>query len=190
MSRTTLLIVDNDGDVCDDSEYSNAWGFGPMIWQALIDRYRNAIPTIGRDELSLDNWPKLWKADENDGLPLRPWERDVLRATYDNAMIRGADLKRMAASMGMFYEAHSRHGVACSLKSIAARLRDLAEGTNTKFKAPDVCFIGTSVQEDPWIVFDGSDDDEGRPYNVKRDTKHWYVELAAPPTSGTGGTTT
>lgn len=171
-----MFVFDGDGDACDDSEYSNSWGFAAMIWEALLERYGKLIVPEGRATFAMNDWPKLWKADEDDRLPLQPWERDVLRATYDHAIIRGADLERMADSFDRFEEAHAKPGSACSLKRIAARMRDLAAGVQTKFVRPDVCFQATSVAEDQWIVFDGGED--GRPYNIKRDTKHFYVDIA------------
>jgi hypothetical protein len=176
-----MLIFDGDGDACRDSEYSNSWGFAAMIWGALVRRYAREIPGVDPNgsylEFQSDNWTKLWTAEQN-GLALRPWERDALRATYDYAVIRGADLERMAESFERFEDAHAKPGLACSLKLIAARMRELAVGERSQFTRPDVCFIGTSCGDDLWYVH-GSDDDGGHPYNVKRDKKHWYVDPSA-----------
>lgn len=179
MSYSTLHIVDDDGDICDDSQYANSWGFAAMIWSALVKKYAAQIPGIDPADRYLtsnfDNWPRLWKA--TDALPLEPWERDVLVATYDRAMVRGADLVRMAESMEAFQATHAEQNRVCTLNAIAARLRDLAAGEKTKITAPDVCFTATSVAEDLWYVPADDPDEEGRPYNVKKDTGHWFVDL-------------
>lgn len=171
-----MFRVGADGALVQVARFSNSWGFAPMVWGTLVRRYQRDIPGVAPDdryiESQSDYWPLLWEVAPR--LSLQPWECDVLIATYDNVVICGADLVRMAESMERFADVHPVDRRACSLKEIATCLHELAREPSP----PDICFNGTSVVNLWWVADENDEDDEGRAYNVKTDTKHWYAPLA------------
>ena len=67
-----------------------------------------------------------------------------------------------------FFEAHSRPREICHLDSLADRIEILAPHVDAVALDPTSCV-------DLWCVVD-DDDDSWRPYDLKRDSGHWYLD--------------
>lgn len=170
MSCTTLYGFRN-GQREQIAEYSNAWGFCPMVWDALVNKYQTANLSFDFrtrvSRLSLDAWPELWRKVESKEVQIQPWELMVLQSTYDRALV-GSDLfEPYVAALEQFQMAFAISDRVCHLSAIAGTVRRLPK------EIQSIGFHGTSVSEDLWWVIDGED---GRPYDLNVDTGHWYLK--------------
>lgn len=183
------LIVFRNGKAERDEEYRNSHGTASMVWTALLDRYYecvypNAPFSAPRIHGISGGWEALWKAVADRKVPLRRWEWLVLQFTYDNALARGADVLALADALERFEDAHGKPSFVCHLAAIAGRLRVVGP-------CDAVGLYVTSVGDDPWLVSERRQPEEGedpdeiepdyRPYDLARDTKHWWVSTAALP---------
>src|SRR6185437_1462852 len=105
MSTTTIFVFQEpDWTAKVHAELGNSWGWAAFVWEALLKRYRYAIRGIEPNDRyfhGTHNWPKLWEQEAD--IPFEPWERNVLRATYDRAIIRGlTPLARIAGELRRF----------------------------------------------------------------------------------------
>ncbi|HMI92440.1 MAG TPA: hypothetical protein VK509_13795, partial [Polyangiales bacterium] len=111
-------------------------------------------------------------------ISLEIWERVVLYATYDKALVRGEELEAYAAACERFYAAYQRPGYACHLAEFARLAREAKQQG-----AVALGFCQTSVGESHWSVppdDPDSDDAEWRPYDLSVDTDHWFVDCSEP----------
>jgi hypothetical protein len=180
MSRSTLIVFRNGIAECDE-EYRNGHGTAPMVWGALLDRYRHRIypddPVLHTPIRSpFDEWSALWTAAED--LPLRWWERPVLKWTYDRALVRGSDVLRLADCLDRFEDAHAKPDYVCHLGAIAKRLRAIAA---TMPKLDAVGLWASSVGDNPWIHYCEEADDTIA-YSLTDGDDHWWVECQSDPT--------
>lgn len=169
MSYCELKIIDKKGDVIGYKEYRNAHGGCAFIWDGIYDRYLKD-PNKQYDSW-LSNSDKLWPLykDKN----IEEWIRIVLASTYDTAMIKRKNLIAMADYYARFVCNFSRPDNICHLDDWA---RDIIQITKEYPDCIGVCFYGMSVSEDPWWVYETSNnDDEGRPYNINVDTGHCFI---------------
>jgi hypothetical protein len=188
VSYSELMVIQANGDVVGDIECRNGHGGPPCVWDALLRKYEPVIypnrgyldpPPLGL----MGGWEALWKWAKAD--TVRPWEWHCLQWTYDNALIQKENLRELAESMRRFTDALVIPGRVCHLPAFAKRLDELAAA-----EARGVGLYGFSVSENPWWIRGNSEDelDEGRPYNIDRDSKHWFVDFAtltsAPMASG------
>lgn len=174
MSRTTVYAF-YDGKPAKSVELPNAWGSGPMIWDALIAKYR-----VEGDVFSA--WKNLCAAERDGKIKLQPWERIVLHATYENALVKRDDLETYAAAAEQFDKAHHVDGRVCHLRAMGEVAREaLKDG------AEAIGFHLTSVADNPWWVRPDNEDEDGRPYDLAVDTRHWFVDCATPAPTGQDG---
>ena len=156
MSTSTLIHFPKHSGI----EYQNAWGGAPYIWEAIWSAYGE------RDTNWMTRSEKLWPLAEDDRL--EDFEKAVLVMTFDLAYIKSEDFLRAAKDLRDFVSRHGtwradRNGiktdranggvVVCHLPSWA----DAIEGADTRTEA--IAFHGTSVSENPWLVYDEDKDD-------------------------------
>lgn len=176
------LIVFRNGLAEADSEYRNSHGTVTVVWDALLRKYEELIYPEQASGIR-GGWEKLWSVHKETPLPLRQWEWIALQWSYDNALVRAPDLHAVADALDRFEDAHvitARR--VCHLGAIATRMREL-EGVDA------VGLYATSVGDNPWSVYEppeneDEDDGEHRPYDLNRDTRHWFVDVAAKPAGG------
>lgn len=177
MSYSQLIVFRNN-EAEGDEKYRNGHGTAAMIWEALHRKYYRLIhpnhPFMAPEVAGINGgWEALWKADQG-GLAMRPWERLALKFTYDDALVKGSDVAALADALDRFEDAHAVPGRVCHLSAIAKRLRELGP-------VDAVGLYATSVGEYPWNVrwepTDEDDDPDYRPYDLTRDTKHWFIEV-------------
>lgn len=183
----SALIVFRNGLAEADAEYRNSHGTVTVVWDALLKKYEELI--YSEEEIKqfrFEPWmragcnggyEKLWDVHKATPLPLRPWEWIALQWSYDNALVRAADLLVVGEALERFQDAHvvtSRR--VCHLKAIGERMRELQRG---RIEGKDVDAVGlyaTSVGDNPWMHY--NEDDELVPYDLNKDTKHWFVDVA------------
>lgn len=174
MSYSEIMIANADGDLCGALELRNSHGTAAMVWTALCRKYADKMyDRLQKPPYELMMWEDLWKATQDGRVELRWWEWNVLNWTYDRALIKGEDLETFVSSLRMFEEAHALPGYVCHLPATADYLVGLLTGERPRA----IGLYATSVSDNPWWVRSGNEDEEGRSYNIDRDTKHWFVEI-------------
>lgn len=188
MSYTEVKIIEANGDVTGfGPEFRNSHGFCPFVWAALCDKYKVA-DRMRREGLTpsifFGTEQQLWRYHQDGTIPLEPWEDATLTATYDNVLIKAADVDYLVASFIRFEKELKSEGRVCHLgemaKLIAGAKRDIPDILG-------VAFYGTSLIGDPFWVYNDPDDD-GAPLNVLNLVEpYWYAEFvhAALPLEGT-----
>lgn len=144
-------------------ECANAWGGAAFIWSALFDVYVKDKNIPYHTWLSDEN-SKLWRLHTR--TDIEPALRNVLRSTFDYALVYRKDFKCFAGDLRYFVTWAGTHNKVCHLPAWA----DFIE----RSKAQAVGFYHTSVSEDPWYVYD-NDNDKMVPYSLKKGTKHFDV---------------
>jgi hypothetical protein len=173
MSYTSLKSFDATG-LRTVKRYQNSHGFAPKIWNSLCERY------FPHERWAMGAWELLWK---DKSLVFQPWERIVLRSTYDRAAVKAEDVPQYIEALGLFDKFYTKPDHVNHLLSIAADAQQLL-GTEG-FRA--LCFTG-SLSDDLWEVRepctnescegDHSEcDPEIRPYDLDRDQGHWFVSM-------------
>jgi hypothetical protein len=166
----TLKKIEANGDVVDAAEFQNAWLFQIFVWDALSKKY------IDQEANGLSDAPKLWEFAGDGGL-LEWFEWNVLAFGYDRALVRADDLPLLVSSLREFNNVYGGESPRNHCRDVA----DWLDRNKDAIKGAGI--YGTSVAEDFWTV--DVDDDEYRPYNVQRDTGHWFVTLKQPTGSNT-----
>lgn len=181
MSTTTIYVFQEpDWTAKVHTELKNSWGWAAFVYEALLRRYSGQIRGIKPGDRYLygtHNWAKLWEQEAE--IPFEPWERNVLRATYDRAIIRGlTPLARIAGEMRRFQREHHHpwDGV-CHLDTIGVIIEKLLFDMGHTWKPTAIGFQPTSVAEELWRVPVADDPDETRMYDLQRDKLHHEVEL-------------
>lgn len=182
MSTTTLIVFQAPSwDAVVYREWPASWGWAAFVWQVLLERYGDKIPGVdfafGGVGLNIKNWPKLWE-HENE-IPFEPWERNVLRLTYNRAVIGGLTrLARIAGDLQRFQTEHWRawDGV-CHLGAIGRTIETLIRDMGHTWVPTAIGLQPTSVAADMWRMPTG-EREETRPYNLRRDDLHHEVEMA------------
>ena len=168
MSRSTLYAAGPDGDMEPVQDYRNAWLFAVVIWRWMIDNYlRKELPEGSASGRWLGNKPvmeKLWQLAYE---PSVPWIESVcLAATFDRALVRGSE---RVAIVNAFRSFMTLVESECHLGAMAADIEVLPENTRA------IGWYPTSVAENLWFVTDDEADEEGRAYNIDRDTGHFWI---------------
>ncbi len=162
------LITFRDGKPCDAVEFSNAWGGAAFIWDALFNAYLKDASN------EFDSWISrgtddrgLWDLAKRANLPM--FERVVLAATFDRAMVTRSHFKRFASDLREFADKYPANGKACHLRAWAAFVEACEEEA--------IGFYGTSVSENLWFGYDEEDTDETIPYDMHTRDEHFEVYL-------------
>ena len=145
------LVNFRDGAADDQMEWRNSWGGSAAIWTYLFDKYvekRHAY----------DNWMgdedgRLWALAKDPRLT--DAERNVLRFTFDNALVFAEDFPSLARDLR---EVGASIEGSTHLESWAAHVESL--------DALAVGLHGTSVSENPWFTWD-EESEETVPYRLE-----------------------
>jgi hypothetical protein len=165
-----IEFIDNKPETGYD--FRNAWGGHARIWNALFDRYL-------KDPLNeYDSWmltrsqQKLWDIVKRQDL--QPFERIVMAATFDYAIISKEHFATFAADLRKFVQLYPVAGATVDHLPAWA---DLIESN----KAQAIGFRGTSVAENVWIGYNG-ETDESVPYDLATGTRHFEIYQTFLPT--------
>jgi len=174
MSRTEIYAVrSEDGDMELEAEISNSWSGAMHVWTTLAQRHLD-LPGDQSHMIMLreDLMKKVW-ALASDPRP-EWWEKVVLLSTFDRVIIIRGDFDRLIEAFTRWGDAAL--GGSMTIQCSTFRLiKEHARG----FRG--ICFNQTSVCANPWWVHDESgEDDEGRPFNIDRDSDWWSLFDAAP----------
>lgn len=163
MSRTEMCAAGADGDFHDVAEFRNSWRGAMFVWSTLAARYATG-------ETLMDMYKKTW-ALQNDPR-LTDAEHYVLHTTFDNALVD----REMAPTI---IEALRDFGL--NERGDGGSLAEQADALEKAFADPATRAVGwnqTTVNASPWFIYD-EEKDEGRPYNLDRDTKHHFIQRRA-----------
>lgn len=180
MSYSTLYVFRADGLAHHIKDFRNSHGCASMVWSRLCEAYDSKMYPHGGKPLFLREWEDLWKMAPELGLTW--FEHNVLNWTYDNALIAGKDLPLMSASFRAFEARYHNPKMISHMIPLAECCDQLA----AEDPLPQAIGIYmTSLSSNPWRVrtLEGEpefDELEERPYDLNRDTKHWYVDLTPP----------
>lgn len=193
MSHTTIYAVRKPEDGFEsEAEFRNSHGSATFVWNALLRRYKDGIlkgkPLLGdngnwgRGVSVFDAWSEVWKYDQAGGY-LEPWERNVLRSTYDNAVLMRDSFLMMADAMDHFEAAHHSGELAehaCTLHKQAECLRKL----HVAGDVVAVAWCQTSVGEfwgEGHRDMEADEDEDGDlpwvPYRIDQDSQHFVIEV-------------
>lgn len=164
MSAVEILAVRRGGWIESIAEIRNAMGGAWHIWRNLSAEY--AIPHDPHR-----GFLPLWRGLQR----LRIEDRWVLACTFDRVIVPNIDLvgrDDLSALPILIHHLESfniRYPHATLEGIIATLIRAHADRA-----VRGICFNHTSVAEDVWWV-PGTDDREGRRYNIMTDTGHLYL---------------
>lgn len=156
MSRTTVYAIYPGEKIEEIAEYNNSWGSAPVIWSAIYDKYLKPPGELYQSWMGKEG-EKLWAIADDEGYS--QWLRNVLRMTFDRAIIKSENFQQAADDLETFFsnfpqpENHVNHW-----PKIVTLLRTGAEG------APAIGFHMTSVSENPFAPQWDEEKDE-RIYN-------------------------
>ena len=193
MSYTEIVLFDNDGNACDEGLiFNNSWRGAMAIWRYMEKRYLEPyIPSYVNEDLTYEEYERkygytpsrlssldeevltpLWQTVDNPDIPFN--ERVCMATTLDWVLVEKANFPKVI-------EAFRAFPVETSLPEQADEIEKLIKDDN-------VSAIGwrqNSIVDNLWLSYfeepsvmptiNGEDDDEGRPYNYKSDTKHWFL---------------
>jgi hypothetical protein len=174
VSYTEMFAARESGDMERVTEFQNAWLGAMMVWQEFGKRYCG----FGEDVVLLCDKAKMRQVwglyTDREKVPEE--DRVTLGTTFDNALVPGHALVYVSECMEKTAEwlpSHSHIGEQAKF------LRELA-------RDPAIRAVGwnqTSVCADPWSMPPDGDDEyaEERPYNIDRDTGHWWMFEPAEP---------
>ena len=158
MSYTELFYVEKSGDVVWHSEYHNSHRGAGLVWHTMSHMYLFKEPEFF-------NLQPVWDLWENETVPIEM--RIVMASTFDNVMIKRENLTHLVAAFRV-YSAMVRD--AGNIELQIQNLEKLADDENCLA----VCWNQTSVNCGVWSVWI-DDEQEYRPYNIFKDSKHWFL---------------
>lgn len=173
MSYSTLYVFREDGNAAAHQKYTNAFGAAARVWQALAEKYGRTLHPEGRLPFMMDLWKEIWKIEDVTAIPW--WEHNVLHWTFDRALIRSQDVPIFIESMRRFETELPISGFS-HLSAVAQTLEDLFSKGDA-FLA--IGFQHTSAAENAWLVYNQKTEEEV-PYNILKDSNHYFVEVLAP----------
>jgi hypothetical protein len=161
-----MYVVGVDGNVRWQKDFRNSWRGAMLVWDKTADML-GVDKTWGFTASCPPYLKRVWAIVNDLSQPIAL--RAVVMATFDNVMVKRENLERLANYIEEWAKTVDDSG---HLLEQGAELRSLAIDDDIRA----VCWNATSVNCDPWWVYEtDDDDDEGRPYNVDRDTKHWFL---------------
>lgn len=156
MTYTEIYAVRPNGDITEYGEAHNAWGGAMHIWVTLRDKY--GTHGVHGFDFSL-TWGSANKMSERD-----QW---VMAGTFDKVIIPKEQLPTYRNFLRSFANEYPTQNLEEQISLLdRAILDDTVRG---------ICFNQTSVNSNPWWIYDESNDEEGKPYNVDVGTKHWFL---------------
>jgi hypothetical protein len=179
MSRTEIYAITPDGDIELEAKIGNSYRGAMYVWTTLSVKYGLVKPgEEGYLIIRPGLMDRLWKLRDDGRLSW--WEKVALISTFDNVVIMRDDMHRLIVALNTWAAQHSEGSQSQQAWTIRRLLDDPAG-----FRG--ICFNQTSVCANPWWVYDSSgDDEEGRPFNIDRDTGWWdlfaeYPQLLTSP---------
>ena len=159
------IVTFKDGKSDDEVIYRNSWGGVALVWTKLFDAY------LKNPDVDYDNWMMHLHDESWWGLAERTdlewFERAVMTATYDRAMVRREHFKQLAEHFRQFVAKYlPEFGCVCHLLDWA----DFIEVC----EAEAIGFYATSVGENLWYRYDEKVD-ETFPYDLNAEDKHFEV---------------
>jgi hypothetical protein len=153
------------------NKYRNSHGFCSFVWSCLFKKY---IPK----QSEYDSWltgddQRLWDL-QNDNR-LQPFERFVLRSTFDFALVKNEDIKLYIDCMTQFLEKYKpSEDRVCHIEAI---IRDLGELGDNYIA---VGWYTMSVGDNEWIEREvckhcGNCTNDEIYYDVFTGDKHFFV---------------
>ncbi len=171
MSYTEIYKFNSRGKAEHIGETNNSWLGAAAVWGILEDKYLEPyFPSWGEigekySRLSMMFRPELmqeiWDLDKND--KVSDVDKIVLLSTFDNVVVLRKDIDRLLNAFEQF-EGET------SLKDQAQIIRNAIKEDP---KLIGIAWNQTSVNADSWIT-EGKNG-KWRPYNIKRDSKHWSL---------------
>jgi hypothetical protein len=160
MSCTEIYAVIENGDVKHHDEIRNAWRGAPAVWNDMGKRYGK----MGAGQLMYQPSvaEAVWGLARDKSVPED--ERLVMASTFDRVVIMRKDFPRLIDAMEKFIKKYSD----TSIGEQADIIRKMQDDSSII----GVCWNQTSVNSSPWMRY-GTDDEEGRPYNINTDEGHW-----------------
>jgi len=172
MSCTEIYKFNSRGKAEGIGETRNAWRGAHAIWTILEDKYLMPyFPSWGtfgekynRTSAGMGNpllMKEIWDLADDDRVS--NIDKIVLGSTFDNAVVMRKDIPRL---LNAFEEFEGE-------TSLKEQAKIIADALVEDSKLMGIAWNQTSVNESPWGIYD--DRDRYRPYNIKKDTKHWSV---------------
>jgi hypothetical protein len=172
MSYTEIFKFNSRGKAEDIGEVHNSWRGAMAIWNIIEEKYlppffpKWGTPGEKYHRTSCDMGTntiirEIWDLYNDDRLS--NIDNIVLGSTFDNVIVMRKDIPRL---LNAFYEFEGETSLKEQAEIIGKALAD----------DPKLMAIGwnqTSVNSDPWVIYDKRD--RIRPYNIKKDTKHWSL---------------
>ncbi len=159
MTYLEIFAVRPDGNVQKYGEAHNAWGGAMHIWRTLDEKYQTGSGLFDYRPL----WESIGRLDEPD-----QW---VLASTYDWVLISKEHLPTLIKHLKAFCKRSPTETLDEAITVLERAVQDesvQAIGMNQ-----------TSVNDLWWHALtpsdEGADEDEHHPYNIHRETKHWYL---------------
>jgi len=166
MSYTTIAAAYADGILKPYKDFRNGWGGAPFIWDALAMKYN-----LGTN--SLEAWPTLFQAVENNTITLEPYEWNALETTQPFRVVHHDNMPTIANSLEHFWRKNTHRFSTtriCHLPDQTLTIRELHTS-----KALFIAWNQTSVDSCWWSHFDPTTE-ETLPYNVLTETKHKIIQ--------------
>jgi len=155
MSYQSLYKVRKSGDVEHIKDYSNSFLGAFLVWDEMSKKHLcMKVPIQG-------NMRPVWNLHKSESVPY--CERILMMATFDNIMVKKENFTLLVDSI---MECDSR--LTGHFRQNAVMIQSLLDDDD----CIAICWNQTSVCASPWTVYDG---EEGRPYNIYKDTKHWFM---------------
>ena len=156
MSYTTLLGYKN-GQFVNLIEYRNAWGAAARIWDVLYDNY------LKDPNNPVDCWilckPLTWLWDIAKRTDIPTFERAVHASTFDRAYVRRENFGRFITDLRAFDLKYPCTGNANHFPSWAQDIEKIDADVAA------ISFHQTSVAENPWIKYEGADEEGEEVYS-------------------------
>lgn len=173
MSYTEIYLVPQSGGVELYRELRNSWHGAILLWSHLSERYLGESLSLAM----MRDGSRLWNLVKDTRLSRD--ERIALATTFDRVMVKQEHFRLVADAIDRMIREPNSAGHWGNWPAQADALRYLA--------LDSMCFAvawnQTSVNDDTWTVYEeGKDEEEeyedevdSRPYDLSRDSGHWFL---------------
>lgn len=161
MSYTTMYAVPESGEIYEVADFKNAFRSAFLAWDQLSQRYLGK--GVALKMASGKGMQEVWDISKNQQVSIA--HRVVMMMTFDKVMVKRENFERLASAI----DEYARMFDAGTLTEQASKIRELLQD-ETVFA---VCWNQTSVSYPVWCI--DTDNDEGRMYDLSRDSDHWFL---------------
>jgi hypothetical protein len=160
MSRTTLYVVRENGDIESHQDFSNAHRGAMLVWIKLGEKYGIPDPMmlLLNEEKSKQVWGLAKRSDVSEA------DQITMKTTFDRVLVASEDFPKLVSAMRESAKTLPDH---CSISEQADAIEKLIGDTT-------VVAVGwnqTSVTQ----AWEDYYDDAAENYNLTRANKHWYM---------------